>query len=666
MAEEPASTGGMGTADAIQAAQETLTKMVASMGKLVAQSKQIALNFGATSKSMHGMSATSAPAGGAGNTGAGQPTAMNNSLALISSETHVAHDGAQVTTSSWGKKSSSGDGGGGSRTGGTASFAAATLLGVGKVVYGAAQDATTGTTVAMAREWAAFQVGGANTDRMKQVVAGARNNYNVSDPTSLYTGIEGLSNAGIGVANAGGVGQFAKLVSSSMQAGTAAGQTSAQAAQATSNMYGGPQTYALMGMGIQNRNANGSMKDLNAVAEQMWKRFYGNQQGITRDDVDISFGPGATIRVSLESAGMTEDQIQQIKQLFYARATANKSLTSMSPSDINAANPLPKGAASERKLANATTNKTESGYQATIKGNAAVNDTLAAFQNKIGDATGAVKGFIDALNTVRGGYESSQSSALGQSVSSGAGNFLGSLVGNVISGGGGGGAKVAAKAGSSALKTLLSKGAGAAAGWATIAGAGETVAALGGLAAVALPAAIAVAAVGTVALVSSAVQGKKSDAQKTLDDLKQAYTVQDPQTHLWGPDKYKVAAAQAVVDAEKKSKTDMASGSPLATPSHASGVYDVSKTHVAEIHKGEMVVPENMADTLRKKGMDAADATFTPRNSGSNPGATVNIYVTLTNASDAQAMKLATTVKSVINNDRELVSLGAGRGSGGY
>ena len=97
----------------------------------------------------------------------------------------------------------------------------------------------------------------------------------------------------------------------------------------------------------------------------------------------------------------------------------------------------------------------------------------------------------------------------------------------------------------------------------------------------------------------------------------------------------------------------------------AKGDWFVEADQDDRIHYGEMVIPSRIAEGVRKElALGKTGGSRATSNSGGS-GATVNIYLTIQKASDQEAMQFATKVKRLIENDRELMSIGSGRLSSG-
>jgi hypothetical protein len=95
-------------------------------------------------------------------------------------------------------------------------------------------------------------------------------------------------------------------------------------------------------------------------------------------------------------------------------------------------------------------------------------------------------------------------------------------------------------------------------------------------------------------------------------------------------------------------------------PSYAEGEWFVSKDEQANIHYGEMVLPNRVAQAVRdemSRGRTAPSSSS--RGSGGSPQVVINLSIQ--RASEREAIWLAGRVKGLIESDDELVSIGAGR-----
>jgi hypothetical protein len=98
--------------------------------------------------------------------------------------------------------------------------------------------------------------------------------------------------------------------------------------------------------------------------------------------------------------------------------------------------------------------------------------------------------------------------------------------------------------------------------------------------------------------------------------------------------------------------------------SYAEGDWNVESDQIARVHHGEMVLPNRVASAVREEL--ALGQTSGPINSRTAPktggeGTTVNIYLTVQQASDQEALRFAGRVKRIIDDDRELLTIGSGK-----
>jgi hypothetical protein len=90
-------------------------------------------------------------------------------------------------------------------------------------------------------------------------------------------------------------------------------------------------------------------------------------------------------------------------------------------------------------------------------------------------------------------------------------------------------------------------------------------------------------------------------------------------------------------------------------PRYAEGSWFIEKDQTADIHYGEMILPNRVAQAVRD---EIGRGRTTSQGSGGN---TVNIYLTIQRATDAEAARFARRVKHEIESDRELMNVGSGR-----
>jgi hypothetical protein len=90
--------------------------------------------------------------------------------------------------------------------------------------------------------------------------------------------------------------------------------------------------------------------------------------------------------------------------------------------------------------------------------------------------------------------------------------------------------------------------------------------------------------------------------------------------------------------------------------SYSKGEWFVESDQVAQIHYGEMVVPNRIATAVREELAVGKTSPVAKKD-----GTIVNINLTIQRASDQEAVSFAYKVKRLIEDDRELMSIGSGR-----
>lgn len=83
-------------------------------------------------------------------------------------------------------------------------------------------------------------------------------------------------------------------------------------------------------------------------------------------------------------------------------------------------------------------------------------------------------------------------------------------------------------------------------------------------------------------------------------------------------------------------------------PGYSTGAWSISRDHVAKVHTGEMILPASVAQAVR----DAAQSSFS--SAGASTSGNVTIHVHLSSASDAEALRFAKKVKSVMSGTSDL------------
>lgn len=82
-------------------------------------------------------------------------------------------------------------------------------------------------------------------------------------------------------------------------------------------------------------------------------------------------------------------------------------------------------------------------------------------------------------------------------------------------------------------------------------------------------------------------------------------------------------------------------------PGYSQGAWSISRDHTARVHTGEMILPASVAQAVR----DAAQTSFS---GGSAVSGNVTIHVHLSNSTDADALRFAKRVKSVMSGTSNL------------
>jgi len=90
--------------------------------------------------------------------------------------------------------------------------------------------------------------------------------------------------------------------------------------------------------------------------------------------------------------------------------------------------------------------------------------------------------------------------------------------------------------------------------------------------------------------------------------------------------------------------------------SYSKGEWFVESDQIAQVHYGEMVVPNRIATAVREELAVGKTSPVAKRE-----GTIVNINLTIQKASDQEAVYFAHKVKRLIEDDRELMSIGSGR-----
>ena len=337
---EPAPEAHGSTGDAAKELNESLKGMEASLSKIAELAKEMRNAFRDASSAVNSVSARGATGGGAGNTGAGKPTAMSNSLGGISgAQTSSAMSNAAAgAAAGMGRAAAAGGGIGGiAKAGigglfkgaGPAAVASAIVTPIFNAVGTMHNLGRMETERAMEIEWMRTRGARAGSDWDKIYNANV-NRYNIGlDAGAAQQAVGAYQSMGYDRAGSG------VNLGEAMTIGNLTGQSPLEALQTATAHRKPGQIYALQSMGIQVMNPDGSTRGQADLANQLFDRAYGGQD-ISLEDIKTSFDPQiGYITKMLESAGMDQTQIEAMRHLMESRVTTGAPVTQATLDDYN-------------------------------------------------------------------------------------------------------------------------------------------------------------------------------------------------------------------------------------------------------------------------------------------------------------------------------------------
>lgn len=637
-ANEDPSFGGIGSADAISSAASAIANIKSDMASIEASAKNTASELRKAGRVR--ISSPSAPAPSAqanGNTGYSKDQGM--SLGAITQ----AVGGAGVMVAG-------GFAAAGSMAG-LASGAPSPLTGA--LAVGGFRDLRVTGEQGLAYERARFNFAlgtGGQFDQFQAGLERSMNSFNVQD-REVYAQQYGQLSQLYGL-QAGGQTVGSRVFGSLMTSMQYAGMDQASAVQTYNQLYGAPSYYNLQAMGVQTRDVEGNTLATYQIANQVYD-FIGGGRDVSSEELQREMRPGAGLRVSLEQAVGVEG--------------ANLILTDLQRRVEGGGNPLTEEAgellgtedtqgmearaALEREnveLLGEYANDATLGVKLMTDEITKAVDWLGNLEGPLRDVAGGATAAGAALDTFA--TDMPKASNTVQSAFSGLATFAGSLLGSYLGGSGGG--AVARGAGALAKRAAPWLGRAAAA-------AGGVPALLGGTA--------LTAAAATFIGIPALVQRYDTGAEERVQRLT-------------------TTAQQSQVQAEERKQEASTSGNDLeefiadtgqgttGVPQYSKGEWFVESDKTAKIHYGEMVLPNRIAQAVRQE-LDTGQfsdetkrhdlligaITAPPLSKPERQPVQVNINLTLQRTTEQEAMRFATRVKSILDDDDELMAAGAGR-----
>jgi hypothetical protein len=464
-------------------------------------------------------------------------------------------------------------------------------------------------------DWGSFQ----------RILDQAKTDFNVQNTTAFMNNVVSATQRGgmVGLMGGGTIGEqrTATVVGGFSTLAGMAGIDVNTVGSTMNSMYGAPAYYNAMAAGVQMRNpVTGELASSESIVNQLWANtgMSGKSGKSALAAIDRDYGYGGMGRAQLlEMFNGDENAVDSIVAGMRLRAeNGGQSLTEGAMEEAAAGiikDENYQGSMSERRLEAERLDLLGEYVNDSTRGIARANDAVSDAVERLTELDGPLKDIVSALTDAAGTLDT-LATDLPKTTSgltkffSGLPNFL------FLSLGGNGGL----------LKGLLAR-----LGLPALAAGGGATAA-----AVALP----VAAVATAAYIHY-------KDQKT-------WTTEET-----------VAAAKAA-EGNAPGMYGSSSGLPSyqgnwSTGGHSKGDWFVESDQDTRIHYGEMVLPNRIANAVREELAVGKTSPVSGRRD--RGGAEVNIYLTVQNASDHEAVQFANRVKRIIDSDDELFQIGAGR-----
>ena len=600
--------------------------------------------------------------------------------------------GSSMMPSSFGAFSTSHASGGNMLEGSLGKF---TVGQIGLSIAGAAYASlpTTSTAMAMGGSSSAASalfLDSYNPKNLRSMAEASFGN-NASSSVSASQAAFAINASGMNINSAGG----RSLAATAGVAFQTLGMDNVTAASALTNTFGVQQSNGLFAMGINNRDSKGNPLSMTQIVNQMYRGLYGNRKNVTSDMIGSSFQAGQ-FHSMLSYAGITDPNEQLIyRTQLEAKALAMRNGTTYDstqvPSQLKSKSDNPYLGLGR---ANAGKSKAlDAGLPGFISGMNDANDAIGKFNDALGTAIldlgsfgqnlTSAKGFGDTVagdpvgqaghNIISdiGGYFASR--GLMHGLSSGLGKVGGSAgkhmvqdaaayVGKHLLG------PVSRKSPFAAAKSVLSR-IGAKAASIPLLGGLLSRLGMGGLAE---GAAGIAGASGPRTVGSIVTYGALDTAENYINSTLGA----DPNGNPIGRgiasfgrigfDTLKVGATGLVAGGPSAGELGLGLGfgqglynaftgqgidygSKGSVNSYAVGAYNLPKDEVAQVHKGEMILPASIAQAVRTSMNNSSSTRTTPTN--------VTIQVMLANGADSEVMRVGRKIKSIIEDPSTAASM---------
>jgi hypothetical protein len=456
------------------------------------------------------------------------------------------------------------------------------------------------------------------------------------------------------------------------------GMDNVTAAAALNNMYGGARGSAMMGIGVRTRDNQGNPLPIGVVVNQLYNRLYAGHKTNTSQQMANDFQAGK-LGDSLTTLGITDpNERQQYLLQFQMKANAVRTGTTYDSTKVPDAlmNDKTNPFLGAGKKNSGEANSIDAAMPGLVQGVNDANSALGDFQNKLADTIHALGDFGQALARAKGAGDTVAGTSVGEAARSLGGDALHFFE-----------ARTALKALGLGTKNILGKHSPVPNGAKGITGIMRSMmgklrlpglAGIGSKLAGLLPeGAAGSSAIAGVSGMLGSPMGKALLAGATYlgldqgEELLNTYLGADKDSGMFR--KGAATASRIAFDAGKGGVVglELGNGNPFAGAagsvaglvqglynaatgqgmdygtkgsigSYAVGSYELPKDEVAQVHKGEMILPASIAQAVRTSLHNSSSKT--------SGGHNVQIQVMLTNGTDADVMRVGRKIKSIIED----------------
>jgi hypothetical protein len=416
-----------------------------------------------------------------------------------------------------------------------------------------------------------------------------------------------------------------------------------------------PAYYSMMQMGLDTRDpTTGQMKTPEEIVNQLLQRP--DIQRSSADQVAKAFAPGQPLGVSLLQATGSPDSVELIQS---GLALAKRSGKPLKPGDIQA----------NAKASGAAGTKYTQGLDSESMRNLSEQDKISAYVEQVTAGIDKANGLLYDINEHLAHLDGWQKSAVDKAMQAGGAlDTMGAHLPGMTSTATGGLSNIVGTVASLLLgqglikggASLGSKAAGALRGGSSAAGGAGRLGALGRAAG---PIAVAIPGVEAATNFYAAAKGSNKSEDLTKTDWWHRVLQRTGEGALAGtmiePGGGTIVGGvlgfgEGLLEASFREVRD--TDKNKSGKGYAEGSWMIEKDQTANIHQGEMIIPNRIAEAVRtelRKG-----STKNKQNGSGGGGVTINL--TLQRATETEAIQFAKRVKSYLDEDDELESIGSG------